>query len=49
MQLRGGMGSIYQEPYRSEAFKLFSKAYNHGFITNISLVADTMKEAIKEN
>ena len=48
MQLRGGMGSIYQEPYRSEAFKLFAEAYNHGFITNRSLVDDTMKEAIKE-
>ena len=27
-QLGGGIGSIYQEPYRGDVFKLFAEAYN---------------------
>jgi hypothetical protein len=27
-QRRGGTGSLYQEPYRMDLFKLFAEAYN---------------------
>ena len=46
-QFQGGKGSIHQEPYKMDAFKLFAEAYNQGFIEDGSLRADALQEAIK--
>jgi hypothetical protein len=47
-QLRGGLGSIHQEPYRMDLFKLFAEAYNQGLITNGALVADRVRTSVME-
>ena len=46
-QHRGGTGSLYQEPYRMDFFKLFAEAYNQGLIINGSLDADRLYESLK--
>jgi hypothetical protein len=47
-QRRGGIGSLYEEPYRMDLFKLFAEAYNQGLITNGFLVADRLYDSVKE-
>ncbi len=47
-QLGGGIGSIHQEPYKGDVFKLFAQAYNQGFVRDGTLVADALQETVKE-
>jgi len=45
-QLGSGIGSIHQEPYKGDVFKLFAEAYNQGFIEDESLVADALQNIV---
>ena len=46
LQLHGVMGTIHQEPYKSEFFALFAEAYNKGFMADRSLTADALLDIL---
>ena len=46
----GGFGSVHQDPYKSDIFKLFREAYNNGYCEHPSrplLTGDALRDTLQ--
>lgn len=50
LYLTGGFGSVHQDPYKSDIFKLFREAYNNGYCEHPSsplLTGDALRDTLQ--
>jgi hypothetical protein len=48
--LRSGFGSVHQDPYKNDIFKLFREAYNNGYCEQTSrplLTGDALRDTLQ--